>query len=102
MVDYVQNCEIWPGFLSDHSFFYIEYGLKTSMRGPGTWKLNVSLLEDLSYINGVNIRLDRTNDKRLKGNPEKVWEYCKFDIADFSKEFAITKAKQQKKRNHGS
>ena len=94
-LDYVSKCEIMPGFKSDHSFVKIELSFAQSMRGPGTWKLNTTYLANKTYVDGVNILIDRAKDK-FGQNVTKMWEYLKFDIGEFSREFAVEKARSRK------
>ena len=49
---FVDNCEIIPGFQSDHSFVELTFKLERTMRGRGLWKLNTTLLGDKFYIEG--------------------------------------------------
>ena len=39
---------------TDHLTLELTIGLMNTMRGPGLWKLNCSLLKDPSYLEGVN------------------------------------------------
>ena len=46
----VKRIEIKPGILSDHSFVNIEICLFKSQRGPGLWRFNNYLLEDIEFV----------------------------------------------------
>ena len=47
------SCEILPGYRSDHSRVSLRLNLSEQSRGRGLWKLNCSLLKDLSYLQMV-------------------------------------------------
>ena len=50
LLDYTQQREILPFFLSDHSYVYIRLHFPSMLHHrPGVWKLNTSLLRDVDY-----------------------------------------------------
>ena len=53
-MDFISQCEIWPGFLSDHSHLYMEIAFASEARGPGYWKINNSILENKEYVDEIN------------------------------------------------
>ena len=52
--DIISNCQIKPGYKSDHSFLKLDFLINKFAKGKGIWKLNVSLLKDQSYLNLIN------------------------------------------------
>ena len=66
------------------------------IKGLGVWKMNVSHLTNKEFIEGVNALIYRSLNKSF-ANPVKKWEYLKFDIRDFAKEFAVRKAMERRK-----
>ena len=47
-------CNIFPCVLSDHDFVSLNFKLSSfRVRGPGVWKLNNSLLQDLSFQDAI-------------------------------------------------
>ena len=64
-IDYVNECEIWPGFLSDHSFVYMKLKFEKGLRGPGLWKMNMTHLTSKEFVDQVNEIIARS-DARYK------------------------------------
>lgn len=67
----VVNCQIMPGFLSDHSF------VEEVIRGRGFWKLNTSLLEDHDYVREVNKIIQHIPFRDEELSPSLRWEMLK-------------------------
>ena len=86
-LQYVSNCEIIPGVLSDHAFVLLELELETGLRGPGLWKLNTTLLADKYYVDEVN-KIIEASEKDIVQNVDSaaldVWEQMKYQIQQFS------------------
>ena len=93
----VTNCEIIPGFLSDHSFVQLKIDVIQMIRGRGFWKFNNSLLYDKHYLDLINkeIRDFLTDDTNTGLNPAQSWEHLKFLIQ--TKSIRYAKDKQQER-----
>ena len=52
--------KISPGYRTDHNMISMSMEIGETRRGPGLWKFNESLLNDVEYVNMVNICIDRT------------------------------------------
>ena len=52
--DLVQNCQIKPGYRSDHSRVDMDIILDTFKQGRGIWKFNCSLLRNPDYLKLIN------------------------------------------------
>ena len=87
-LDHVRDCEIIPGFRSDHAFLKLHYAVNLSTKGPGFWKLNNLHLGRKEYVEGINevIRLSEINSKNL--SDKETWELMKSDFANFSQDFS--------------
>ena len=48
------NCNIKPGYRTDHSIVELDIQLCKFARGKGIWKFNCALLKDQEYIEMVN------------------------------------------------
>ena len=66
-------------------------------RGRGFWKLNTSLLEDMSYIkliknaiNNVKTEYKECNDKQL------IWELIKLEVRNRTIHYCIKRKMEQK------
>ena len=53
-MDYIEHCDIIPGYRSDHSIVKMHLTINKFDRGKGTWKFNCKLLENKIYIDMVN------------------------------------------------
>ena len=97
---YVQDCSIVPGFLSDHSFVELELETEEVIRGPGLWKLNTSLLYDSKYIEQINDILTKAEMKLVnigqKADYVASWEETKYNIQTFTRKYSKDKAKERK------
>ena len=60
LADIIDNCEIKPGYRSDHSCIELTITLNNFKIGKGIWKFNNSLLKNQDYLN-----LDETIEKLI-------------------------------------
>ena len=79
--------EIWSNAISDHAFVFLEMQFERIVRGPGSWKINNSLLYNVEFIKGMNYRIDQTvqevnavvdMDSSLK------WEVLKNNMVEYA------------------
>ena len=63
MTDIVDNCMIRPSYRSDHSIVELDIIMNNLEIGKGIWKLNVSLLKNIGYINLINNVIDEEKHK---------------------------------------
>ena len=78
----VDSTTIIPGFRSDHSLLSLTVNVDDrSTRGPGLWKLNVSLLQNEDYVDLIKQTThhakqesENLTDKSL------IWDYIKCRI----------------------
>ena len=96
-IDFVNECEIWPAYLSDHSPVCIEIKLVKTMRGKGYWKLNNVHLESLEYVEEVNSMIADIKQNANNIDPMKKWDVLKNNVVNFSQNYA--KEQAMKKRN---
>ena len=54
----VNNVSIIPGIASDHSVLLLHLKCKSFPTGPGMWKLNTSLLNDINFVDAINQTID--------------------------------------------
>ena len=59
MLDLVTDCNIKPGYWSDHSSKELNITLNNFIRGKGVWKFNCSLLKDPEYLTLINKTIDK-------------------------------------------
>ena len=63
MTNIVDNCMIRPSYRSDHSIVELDIIMNNLEIGKGIWKLNVSLLKNIGYINLINNVIDEEKHK---------------------------------------
>ena len=63
MTDIVDNCAISPSYRSDHSIVELDIVMNNFEIGKGIWKLNVSLLKNIDYINLINNAIEEEKHK---------------------------------------
>ena len=55
--------DILPGYKTDHSIITVRLSLHSIPRGPGFWKLNISFLTELEYVNQIKTTIHETYDE---------------------------------------
>lgn len=92
----VKNSEIYHAIAPDHDAIYISFSWSNkSPRGPGLWKFNNTLLNDIQYVSTVRDTYaqacsyySHVSDKRL------FWELMKMEIRSVTISFSKCKAKR--------
>ncbi len=84
LMSQVISCDIRPAVKTDHKAVSLKISRGTNKRGPGTWKLNVSLLDDVIIKNRIAHTIDDcvktcTNSQL---NAKHTWELCKVKIRE--------------------
>ena len=74
LTDFIDKCNIKPGYRSDHSYVELIITLCKFERGRGLWKLNCSLLKDKEYLICINNIIDREKLRyaALVYNPDNI------------------------------
>ena len=54
----LRNCEIDISYKSDHSIILLELQFTVRTHGKGFWKFNNSVLEDIEYVNLINLKIN--------------------------------------------
>ena len=81
MLDLVMDCNIKPGYRSDHSSIELNIKLNNFIRGKGVWIFNCSLLKDPDYLTLINKRID----KEIINYAAKVYNMDKIQDLDKDK-----------------
>ena len=72
---------ILPSYKSDHCVIKIEVNQDPELkRGPGFWKLNVSLIADLANVQSINRCIDEEYNQSLQYDVCYRWERVKASI----------------------
>ena len=92
----VSACEILPCPFSDHCAVSLNVDVPHAVRrGPGRWKLNISLLEDEEYVSLISrFLVDWRRCQNRFSSPSKWWEECKVRIKSLSINYGVTKSKK--------
>lgn len=103
LFDNVNNVNICSAIKTDHSAITMELQIiEQQIKGPGSWKLNVSLLLNKDYIEAMesNIPVWKNESKSLFDDQQMSWEWLKYKTRDFSINFSkkIAKGKKKKER----
>ena len=63
----------------------IQISLHSNNRGRGFWKLNISLLNDIEYVNKIKAIIKETRNEYGKDdsvNPNLLWEMVKMKVRE--------------------
>ena len=96
----IDSSDIIAGFRSDHSLLSLVVNLDdTSTRGPGLWKLNISLLQNEDYVDLIKKTIPHAKqDSENLTDKSLIWDYIKCRIRTESISYAI--AKKRKDNTH--
>ena len=89
---------ITPSVNTDHSLISLEFNCSENKRGPGIWKFNNKVLEDKRFIDELNNMLEQYNNMYQHLEHTDFWELMKFEITQFSRNYAA-KVAHTKKEN---
>ena len=90
--------DVIPSVQSDHSTIVINInGLKDGLKGRSYWKFNNSLLNDKTSVNLMKDEiLISSNELRKFTDPRVKWDFLKYKIRQFAKDYTTRKAKEWK------
>jgi len=94
----VNKTEIKAGFKSDHSIVTMTLSITNISRGPGTFKLNNSLLLEEDYQNIIRNSIKDITELNVNANPNTLWELIKGCIRNESIKYSSFKKKMQSKK----
>ena len=97
--DNVSNVDMISAIKTDHSAITIEFqDVDDKVKGPGFWKLNCSLLNDKQYVDEINCLLPSwlQEGKRELNDPRSVWDWVKYNVKKYSRQYSMTKSQQRK------
>ena len=83
---------------SDHAQVEMYLKMCEDSRGNGYWKLNVSLLRDVNYIDSMNKLLDIELENNLDLKFREQWELVKLAVWGSTIQFASRKQKSMKQK----
>ena len=81
----VSNAKILPSIKTDHSLIELTVNITGPQRGPGTWKLNVSVLKEEIYKNEMKLLNNQAWDESNSlSDLSARFDYLKYKIRQFS------------------
>ena len=95
----VTHADILPGFKTDHSMVTLNVALHSNPRGKGFWKLNMSLLSEMRYVQEIKTAIESTVNQYeddTSVNPVLLWEMIKLKVQEKSISYAAHKKRQQR------
>ena len=84
--DLIDNCDIIPGYKSDHSICTLNIRTSKFVRGRGLWKLNCDLLSNSDYVDLINKTIQEVKSECTV--PVYSTEFID-NASDLDKEFII-------------
>ena len=96
MIENVLYSNIVHAPVPDHSAVVSGFNIDSEPRGQGYWKLNISILEELEYKQGIRSIIRDTKCEYNDVNPSLVWEFIKIRVKEFSIKYCQAK---HRKRN---
>ena len=90
--------DVIPSVQSDHSTTVIKInGLKDDLKGRSYWKFNNSLLNDKTFVILMKDEiLISSNELHKFTDPRVKWDFLKYKIRQFAKDYVTRKAKERK------
>ena len=76
----IEQVDIDPAYQSDLSIPWLVLGKNNAQRGPGFWKLNISLLQDESYVNQIK-QVIQAEKNQSHESPALTWEMIKLQVS---------------------
>ena len=94
---WTHQCDIIPGYKSDHSIIVLDFNPIDSQSGRGTWKFNTLLLDDSDFVKKIKDKIDETVTNGNELSADRLWELVKFNIAKEAGKYASLKARDRQK-----
>lgn len=90
----VVHMDIIPETLSDHSILSLQISISAQKRGPGFWRFDNNLLANENFILELKEHLMDIWEEEMS-DPNKYWEWIKYNIRTFTISFSIRKAREE-------
>ena len=92
----VKHCDIIPSVKSDHDAITLTLEISTNRRGPGFWKFNCSLLEDVQYTQMMNTFITETIHENANLSDSALFDFLRYKIRDLTITYSKKKAKDRR------
>ena len=87
ILDLINQCEILPGYKTDHSLLKIETFIDKFEHGKGLWKFNSSLLKEQEYLTLINVSLLKKQEYLTLINDAIQDEMLRYVVPVYTLEF---------------
>lgn len=84
--------------MSDHKYVNIILKEIINPRGPGYWKLNTSVLEDIQYKNQIKEMIQKAREREDIKSKALLWEAIKIEVSEQTKLYSKAKVNNIKSR----
>ena len=93
--DFINATEVQPAIRTDHAAITLALADIGEIKGPGIWKMNVSLLEDENYLEQLRINIPKWKQEGEIDLSDKrcVWDWIKYNIRLHAISYSKEKAK---------
>ena len=92
--NFVVSCDHLLSFKSDHCPVLVTLDLSQHSRGPGYFKLNNSLLLDITYQEIIKTSINDITNINADANPNTLWELIKGTVRNETIKYAARKKKE--------
>ena len=94
--DNIIHADITPTVCTDHSAIVLQFSNSGKRQTDSSyWTFNNSLLSDNIYVSGMREQLEvLCNSESFPDDPRIQWEYLKYKIKEFSREYSMKKKRQ--------
>ena len=93
LLSFCKSSTIITAPVPDHRGVLLHLQSENKQRGKGYWKLNVSVLKEKKYIDGIKNLIKHTYEEYNDIENERLkWDLCKIRIKEYSIKYCCTKA----------
>jgi len=96
LTPFCRKTDIYSIALSDHRGVFLEMDFSSFERGPPNFKINVSLLKNIDFINELKKEIAKVKNLQDQLDPHSVWELTKIKIKTLSKFYGKKSAAENK------
>ena len=103
LFDEISAIDILPSLHSDHSVITVNFQpIARTNKGPGLWKFNNKLLNDLEYIESLSNEIRKWNlEYEMMADKCLLWELFKYNIRNFTIRYSKNKVKHIRCKESG-
>ena len=97
LCDYIQSTSIIPALKTDHAAIDLCVSdIGDEVKGPGMWKLNLSLVEDEDYLKDLEQNLPKWKQEgEEQSDRRSVWDWIKYNVRLHAITYSKKRAKQR-------